>query len=1317
LGHPDDAVKTLDNMLVHHPNEICPSFQRCLQKYNKHSQTTAEHDENMNDLEEIHLRDSDGDDDGSCANNTDASDVNNSDDEAERCLKHTLDHNDLNKHVIPNLSNKTFELNKDIHFVSKTEFKEANDYLKNLKKKFNDSTGDVGDSVRGRSDDQNGHCINQHALDSLEKKMKALTDDQQKAFKIITAHLSGHEIARRDPDLSRDKSSHRNHTISHDTQLRMVLSGEGGVGKTYLIETVVLWAKLFYGKSKSLHGPTLLTAPTGKAAALIKGRTLFSTFFTSLTKGKIATDALRKLQKNMKGVKLLILDEMSMVGIKQVGKLNAILQRCFNTTLPFGGIHIMLAGDFYQLPPVKEDPMYYRIPAPKARKTAGFLRNKFAELGEEVYETIDTFVELTTQKRMASNDDDNREFKAHLRDMRIGTANENMVDFLNNQIYPSTLHPKIAGLKPNQTLFVAPTNATTDLMNKQKTEELVRNGQRCVHVWAQNVNVGGSKRTNRNANTLENKKNWASIRPSSQKPFMKLQPVLDLCVGSRVMTNKNLATELGVVNGSFGTVVGFLCSEPQANVTVPHPHVQFPNYETVEEAIQHCPPIPIVLIQFDDLPKDTPSYYKNKKNVIPIGPSTANLLAGVQRHQVPLELAWCTTIHKAQGSTVDNVVCLLEPFHARGLLYVASSRVRNVKGLHFVQTWKKNCLEATDITTKNTPTQKKKDSRGLGCEENADTSHAGVEKEYIRLRDAPLTRADTMFQDLEERHWDPISVFMDDTQFEIESWSFGLQESELQEPETSLPLSAHPASFGNITDTWFDFTEYDEVKKAVGNSIEVTNGFGTCLFGSSSAQQTSEDGKTWMHNTKVMTRIDTDTMQRIGILGGVRNIAQNCFYIQKRNDYKTAIQRHVDLDEAIVLTITRKDQSHHVVNQNEWYTLENKDKIALETSCTSVLESIVEYIFLITFPGVDDHDCPDYPPKQTHFETKQTKQQTHTYNTSRHIPTLEKNHPPVPRQQTKQQTHKYNTSRHIPTLKSVPLNHPPVPRQQTLHDALCNLPTQQNSGMDSNESTLACGFLSIYGLTTTRFDSAWRLCRAFGPFWTILVKQLAQTSIINYFTEIPPHQNSTSFPYWTSYNMRKANHHAQIALSRTNIVNIMAPLWSDADRGVYPEGHPLAGQRKLDIDVQSDIPSIVQQNSDTHPHLAHIADEYFNLLKQPNHLFPETEPLACQESYFEMICTDGYQLSDEDLHIIAILEDMTIIRINRPDASNIASVEPIHVCKPDHVGVSQPTDTVFIAYYHRHYERIITRELAPHHKQELAHVILHAVQVQCRGII
>ena len=53
----------------------------------------------------------------------------------------------------------------------------------------------------------------------------------------------------------------------------------------------------------------------------------------------------------------LIIDEISMIGCLKLLKVDALLKKVFNDTRPFGGLNVLLSGDFAQLPAVKQTPI------------------------------------------------------------------------------------------------------------------------------------------------------------------------------------------------------------------------------------------------------------------------------------------------------------------------------------------------------------------------------------------------------------------------------------------------------------------------------------------------------------------------------------------------------------------------------------------------------------------------------------------------------------------------------------------------------------------------------------------------------------------------------------------------------------------------------------------------------------------------------------------------------------------------------------------------------------------------------------------------
>jgi hypothetical protein len=69
---------------------------------------------------------------------------------------------------------------------------------------------------------------------------------------------------------------------------------------------------------------------------------------------------LSNLQRVFNGVRYLIIDEKSMLGLKTLGWIDLRLREIFPRSSDefFGGLSVMLIGDFFQLPPVLNKPLY-----------------------------------------------------------------------------------------------------------------------------------------------------------------------------------------------------------------------------------------------------------------------------------------------------------------------------------------------------------------------------------------------------------------------------------------------------------------------------------------------------------------------------------------------------------------------------------------------------------------------------------------------------------------------------------------------------------------------------------------------------------------------------------------------------------------------------------------------------------------------------------------------------------------------------------------------------------------------------------------------
>ena len=205
---------------------------------------------------------------------------------------------------------------------------------------------------------QDVHDMEDNALDSLDldQRVDMLNADQRRVFDKITDHL--------------------NHQHEHDTgkcgckeykPLHMFVSGVGGTGKSFLIETIRSQVKDMW---KDVESGTVCTvaAPTGLAAHNVCGVTVHRLFQLPIEhEGKTAgywslsKDAQKIMRTKLCALKLVIIDEVSMLSSLNLAYIHLRLQEIFGGTDWFGGVNMLFVGDILQLPPVTGDPVFSKL--------------------------------------------------------------------------------------------------------------------------------------------------------------------------------------------------------------------------------------------------------------------------------------------------------------------------------------------------------------------------------------------------------------------------------------------------------------------------------------------------------------------------------------------------------------------------------------------------------------------------------------------------------------------------------------------------------------------------------------------------------------------------------------------------------------------------------------------------------------------------------------------------------------------------------------------------------------------------------------------
>jgi len=218
----------------------------------------------------------------------------------------------------------------------------------------------------------------------------------------------------------------------------VIVMGGGGVGKSFLIQALEhgIWETLVqrFGEERypSIRSAVKLAAFTGKAAYQVGGVTIHSLFAVGKLDNGVCRglqpEQLRRLQQGLKNARFLFLDEMSMIGLRLLSAIDTRLKQIFphNYERPFGGLTVVMFGDFGQLPPVLDSPLYANVndTSPPALQVASRLYRS----------TFTRVFELTQQMRQRGLTADDLQFQRVLSNLRSGQVEKEDWTFLQSRV-------------------------------------------------------------------------------------------------------------------------------------------------------------------------------------------------------------------------------------------------------------------------------------------------------------------------------------------------------------------------------------------------------------------------------------------------------------------------------------------------------------------------------------------------------------------------------------------------------------------------------------------------------------------------------------------------------------------------------------------------------------------------------------------------------------------------------------------------------------------------------------------------------------------
>jgi hypothetical protein len=435
---------------------------------------------------------------------------------------------------------------------------------------------------------------------------------------------------------NKHKSNNDHTNVDH---LCLFITGGAGSGKSHLIHAVYQIAVRIFQE----HGEdpdkvhALITAPTGSAAYNVSGTTLHSAFLIPIGQAqsyqKLSDDKLNSVRTKLSSLKLLIIDEISMVGSTLLLQLHNRLSEIMSSNAPFGGVAILAFGDLYQLKPVKQKFIFDQVIDPIAR-LYGSLWSHFQ------------LIELTEIMRQRND----RSFAEMLNRVRKNEQTDSDIQLLKER--------EVTGSYPEDILHVFAANKDVDSHNAVKLASL-------------GTQIETLPAIDKKPNALSNYK----IKENNSRLTGGLENEVVLATGARVMLTRNIDVSDGLVNGAQGVVVGFVntnrtCHRTNAVL------VRFDDKKVGENARKKTQ----YIIELQKFPGATPI----QRIEVAFSVSKKNKNLNITRCQFPIKLSWACTIHKVQGLTVDKI---LVSFKSRkgfdsGQAYVALSRVRSIEGLY-----------------------------------------------------------------------------------------------------------------------------------------------------------------------------------------------------------------------------------------------------------------------------------------------------------------------------------------------------------------------------------------------------------------------------------------------------------------------------------------------------------------------------------------------------------------------------------------------------------------------------------------------------------
>lgn len=472
----------------------------------------------------------------------------------------------------------------------------------------------------------------------------SLNVEQEKAFRIIANHACCI-----DPD-----------------QLLMHLGGMGGTGKSTVIKALCSFFKL-----RNEEYRFVLLGPTGTSAALIGGSTYHTFLGINTAWSKAGAGAkVEEVRERLIGVGYILLDEHSMLDCRA---LCAISARCCEAVgcfeKPFGGLNVILCGDFAQLPPVVGRSLYNRNVQMQqtARQTVYEQENT---IGKHIWLQFTTVVILTENMRQTAREPEEIAFRKALENLRWHACTPADIALIRTRLAAASGDNSIDAPGFKDVSIITARNRDKDMINSTASARFAHETDQTLVDFFSMDELKSPEPKRRDPKKAARVYSDARRMTKNLQVNLWTQPPctseqipgkLSLCLGMPVLIRYNEATELCMTRGQEARVVGW--------TALKYPKWTGRKYlDTLYVELLGAPH----KVKLPHLPQNVVPLTRNSQTVEAQLPSDEYVC--LARSQVPVLPNFAMTDYSAQGKTREwNVIDLTECKNFQGA-YTCLSR-------------------------------------------------------------------------------------------------------------------------------------------------------------------------------------------------------------------------------------------------------------------------------------------------------------------------------------------------------------------------------------------------------------------------------------------------------------------------------------------------------------------------------------------------------------------------------------------------------------------------------------------------------------------